>query len=342
MTFAEWQQKFSTAANCHTFLANLRWPEGFVCPNCGGREAWPVHRSHRQRSELYECKQCGRQTSVTAGTMFHRSKVPLPVWFLAIYRLVVDGRDISAGTLARDLGVGLETASLLRRKIQQAMTEHNGSDTLVGTWIARGMPDVLATPGLPRQGQYRDQWTSENILSALQLAHRQSGYLTRTRWSREQRTPAAGTIVRIFGSWGAAWLAAGVEDRWGASAADVLAVLREVGEYVPQQEWCRRRGQAPCASTIRRVFGSYPAAWRAAGIEPVRRTKSRSRSLQEQHDWHERILAAMQAAGRYYTVAEWTRAGMRPSAGTVYHYFDSWAAAWRAAGITPKDAPRRS
>ena len=341
MTFREWQQKFSTVADCHAFLANLRWPKGFVCPICGHRDAWIIHRQDRQDIDLYECKQCRRQTSVTAGTVFHRSKVPLPVWFLAIYLVAIDKRGDTALTLARELGVAYHTASLLRRKIQQAMTEHNGCDTLVGIWIARAMPDVLATPGLSRQRQSRDQWTSENILSALQQAHRQSGYLARTRWSREHRTPTAGTIVRIFGTWRAAWLAAGVEDRRGTSAADVLAVLREVGEYVPQQEWCRR-GQAPCASTIRRVFGSYPAAWRAAGIEPVRRAKLRSRTPQEQHEWHERILAAMQAAGRYYTVAEWTRAGMRPSVGTVYHYFDSWAAAWRAAGITPKDAPRPS
>ncbi len=62
---------------------------------------------------MYECKQCRRQTSVTAGTIFHRSKVPLPVWFLAIYLVAIDKRGVAALTLARQLGVAYATAWLL-------------------------------------------------------------------------------------------------------------------------------------------------------------------------------------------------------------------------------------
>lgn len=132
MTLPEWQKRFSTVEDCHTFLINQRWPDGFVCPICGHREAWVVHRQDRQGIDLYECKQCRRQTSVTAGTVFHRSKVPLPVWFLAIYLVAIDKRGVAALTLARQLGVAYHTAWLMHHKIQQAMAERNGRYKLGG------------------------------------------------------------------------------------------------------------------------------------------------------------------------------------------------------------------
>ena len=291
MTFTEWRKKFSTIEDCHTFLVNLRWPTGFVCPGCGGQDAWNIRRQDRQDSDLYECKQCRRQTSVTAGTMFHRSKVPLPIWFWAIYWVAIDQHGITTQALARELGVVYHTAWLLRRKIQQTMVERNGCDAVLGEWIARGMPAISAM-GVPPRGvsqrrQSENEWTGEAILSALQQAHRQSGYFSRARWSREHRMPTVATIRRRFGSWRAAWRAAGLEDSGRrTTAADVIAVLQAAGEYVPEQDW-RRRGQFPSASTIRRVFGSYTAAWKAAGIAPHQSTQTSERQ--------ERILAGMRA-----------------------------------------------
>lgn len=128
----EWQKRFSTVEECHTFLVNQRWPDGFVCPICDHREAWTIHRQDRPGIDLYECKQCRRQTSVTAGTVFHRSKVPLPVWFLAIYLVAIDKRGVAALTLAREVGVAYHTAWLMHHKIQQAMGERNGRYKLGG------------------------------------------------------------------------------------------------------------------------------------------------------------------------------------------------------------------
>ncbi len=335
MTLTEWQKKFSTVEDCHTFLVKQRWPDGFECPICGHPEAWIIHRQDRQGIELYECKQCRRQTSVTAGTVFHRSKVSLPVWFLAIYLVVIDNRGVPALTLARELGIAYHTARLMHHKIQQTTDKRHGRDFLLGEWIERGMPAISAmdTPlrGVSERRQSADEWTGEAILLTLQQAYRQSGYFSRDRWSREHRSPTVAIIQRKFGSWSTAWNAAGLEKSGRrTTATDVIAVLQATDEYVPEQDW-RRRRQFPSATTIRRVFGSYAMAWKAAGIAPSQSTKI--------SEGQERILAEMRAGGRYYTIKEWTQAGMRPSVITIYRYFGSWLAAWRKAGIAVKRTP---
>ncbi len=132
MTLLKCQQRFSTVEDCHTFLFEQRWPNGFECPNCHQREYWEIHRQDRPGMPLYECKQCRRQASVTAGTVFHRSKVPLPVWFMAIYLVAIDKRGVAALTLARLLGVAYGTAWLLHHKIQHAMAERNARYKLGG------------------------------------------------------------------------------------------------------------------------------------------------------------------------------------------------------------------
>ena len=72
----EFQQRFGDEAACAQYLAAARWPDGFVCPGCGGRKAWRL----QTKAWTYECADCGRQTSVTAGTIMHHSKLPLTLW----------------------------------------------------------------------------------------------------------------------------------------------------------------------------------------------------------------------------------------------------------------------
>ncbi len=63
----DFQERFATEEACLEYLAASRWPEGFRCPGCEGRDAWVLERRH-----LWECASCHRQTSVTAGTVMHR------------------------------------------------------------------------------------------------------------------------------------------------------------------------------------------------------------------------------------------------------------------------------
>jgi transposase-like protein len=113
----DFQDRFATEAACLDYLAACRWPEGFVCPSCGGRRAWVLERRH-----LWECGECGAQTSVTAGTVMHGTRTPLRVWFWAAYLVATHHPGISAKQLQRQLGLSrYETAWLILQKLRRAM-----------------------------------------------------------------------------------------------------------------------------------------------------------------------------------------------------------------------------
>ena len=95
----EFDARFGTEAACRDYLMKLRWPEGFVCPHCEGMKAWAV------REILWQCAKCGRQTSVTAGTIFQDTRTPLRVWFQAMWWLTTQKNGASALGLQRVLGL---------------------------------------------------------------------------------------------------------------------------------------------------------------------------------------------------------------------------------------------
>ena len=126
-TLAEFEKRYSTEEHCRDYLARLRWPKGFRCPNCGSDHAWRVNT-------LIECGPCGRQTSVLAGTIFHRTRTPLPVWFRAMWYVTSQKSGASALGLQRVLGLGsYETAWTWLHKLRRAMVRP-GRDKLSG-WI---------------------------------------------------------------------------------------------------------------------------------------------------------------------------------------------------------------
>jgi transposase-like protein len=113
----EFQERFATEGACLAYLAASRWPHGFVCPGCGGGEAWVLARRH-----LWECAACRLQTSVTAGTVMHGTRTPLRTWFWAAYLVATHHPGISAKQLQRQLGLSrYETAWLILQKLRRAM-----------------------------------------------------------------------------------------------------------------------------------------------------------------------------------------------------------------------------
>src|SRR4051794_2856704 len=108
----EFQTSFSDETSCAAFLFERRWPEGFVCPACGDGRAALL----RSRAHTYECLDCGRQTSITAGTVMHRSKLPLTVWFWAAHLMATHSNGMSAVQLEAQLGITYKTAWLLAQK----------------------------------------------------------------------------------------------------------------------------------------------------------------------------------------------------------------------------------
>lgn len=127
-TVLELQEWFPTDAECFDYLAKLRWPEGFVCPRCASdAEAW------RTSDRLWMCRACGRQTSVTAGTIFDRTRSPLRMWFSAAWYITSQKTGVSAQGLQRVLGLrSYETAWAWMHKFRRAMVVP-GRDLLRGT-----------------------------------------------------------------------------------------------------------------------------------------------------------------------------------------------------------------
>jgi transposase-like protein len=125
-SLAEFEDWFDTDQACREYLFRLRWPEGFRCPRCNGRQFWPV------RSVLMQCQACGHQTSVTAGTIFQDTRKPLADWFRAMYWLASQKNGASALGLQRVLGLGsYKTAWTWLHKFRRAMVRP-GRDRLTG------------------------------------------------------------------------------------------------------------------------------------------------------------------------------------------------------------------
>lgn len=127
ITFKEFQKRFSSEDACRKFLYQQRFPNGFVCPNCGSTEYYPIYRRG-----LCQCKQCRKQTSITAGTVMHRTYLSLVLWFWAIYLCVNDKRGISASHLSALLDIGYESAWYMLKRIRNAMGQRDANYLLSG------------------------------------------------------------------------------------------------------------------------------------------------------------------------------------------------------------------
>jgi len=128
MSLTDFLDKYGTEEKCRAYLYEKRWPDGFVCPKCGVA-GQPFKITCRR---LFQCRHCSRQTSVTAGTIFDKSRVPLSKWFLAIYLMSSDKRGCSALRLKGELGIAYGTAWAMSHKIRRAMKERGGGIRLSG------------------------------------------------------------------------------------------------------------------------------------------------------------------------------------------------------------------
>ena len=117
-SLVEFQSRFPDEAACVAYLVAARWPQGFVCPACGRNKAWQL----QTKAWTWECAGCGKQTSVTAGTIMHHSKLPLTTWFWAAYLMATHSNGISALQLQRQLALGsYKSAWLMAAKLRRSM-----------------------------------------------------------------------------------------------------------------------------------------------------------------------------------------------------------------------------
>lgn len=127
MSLAEFMKAYGTLDRCEQALFAWRWPQGFVCPECG-HAGYCALKSRR----LFQCNACARQTSVTAGTVFAGSKLSLTVWFLAMYLITQAKNGISSLALSRQLGISQNSAWLMKHKLMQTMLEQENARQLTG------------------------------------------------------------------------------------------------------------------------------------------------------------------------------------------------------------------
>lgn len=124
----DFERRFAKEESCRDYLAALRWPKGFVCPRCRGTKGWKTTRG------LWLCGDCRYQASVTAGTIFQDSHLPLSLWFRAMWYVTSQKNGASALAIQRLLGLGsYKTAWALLHKLRRAMVRPAGRDRLQGT-----------------------------------------------------------------------------------------------------------------------------------------------------------------------------------------------------------------
>jgi transposase-like protein len=162
-TWAEFHAWFGDDGACLRFLEGLRWPAGFVCPHCGRTVGW---RSARGR---FTCGDCGVQTSVTAGTIFHGTRTPLVSWFAAMWYLTNQKNGVSALGLSRVLGIDYKTAWTWLHKLRRAMVRPDRD-------LLDGPVEVDETyVGGPEQGLHGRQTITKSIV-AIAIETRGKGF----------------------------------------------------------------------------------------------------------------------------------------------------------------------
>lgn len=180
----EFDNRFSTERACRDYLEGIRWPDGFRCPACGHASAWRMGR------EMFSCRKCGRQTSLTAGTVFEGTRKPLSLWFRAMWHVVGQKNGVSALGLQRVLGLKrYETTWLWLHKLRRAMVRP-GRDRLVG---AVEVDETYI--GGQRKGKAGRG--AEGKVLVLIMAENQSGQLGRIRLRRVANASAKSLLSAI-------------------------------------------------------------------------------------------------------------------------------------------------
>ena len=150
MNLVELIDRFGDEDGCRAYLEELRWPEGVRCPRCDSEKVSRIVKRNQ-----FDCDSCRYQFSVTAGTLFHDSHLPLRKWFLAIYLLAESKKGMSARQLGRTLGTSYKTAWYLAHRIRAAMGDDDQP-------LLRGIVEVDETFVAGRRfgvgrGRYRDE-----------------------------------------------------------------------------------------------------------------------------------------------------------------------------------------
>jgi len=129
MSLNQFLARYGDEQQCEAALEDARWPEGFRCAKCQSKE----HYQYRRRSvKIFQCRICRTQTTLTEGTIFHSTKLPLTIWFQAMYLLTQNKNNVSALELRRLVGISYPAAWRMKHKLMQVMCERESATRLSG------------------------------------------------------------------------------------------------------------------------------------------------------------------------------------------------------------------
>ena len=183
--FASIAKSFADDGEAYKALEAIRWPNGPICPHCGviddavylepkngGRK---TNRGKVSLRRVWKCKACKKQFSVTVGTIFERSHIPIHKWLMAVYLMSANKNGISAHELHRELKITYKTAWFMCHRIREAMKREPLASRFSGTVIA----DETWIGGTPRnrhrQQRYTEGYAEAHKATVLSLVHPESG-----------------------------------------------------------------------------------------------------------------------------------------------------------------------
>jgi len=127
LSIFEFLERYGTEQKCHDALVKMKWPEGFICPQCGCKK-----HCFLETRKLFQCNKCHHQTSLRVGTIYEGSGTPLKKWMMASYLLTQSKTSVSASELSRKIGVKWDTADRIKQKLLQVMLERDSKKKLAG------------------------------------------------------------------------------------------------------------------------------------------------------------------------------------------------------------------
>lgn len=120
LSLSQFLKHYGTEAQCESAFEKARWPSGFICPTCQNTRYCQVQHG---RVKTFQCNRCHKQVTLTGGTIFHATKLPLMIWFQALFFLTQTKTSISTLELMRRIGVSYRTAWRIKHKLMQVMVE---------------------------------------------------------------------------------------------------------------------------------------------------------------------------------------------------------------------------
>ena len=210
LSLRQFLRLYGTEERCEAALEKARWPDGFRCPRCDGHEHGLVYG---RRLKRYQCRTCGHQATLTAGTIMQATKLPLTTWFQAFYLIGQAKTGISSLELSRHLGVNYDTAWLLHNKILRAMSDRDDA------YVLRGKIQIDdAYLGGERPGGKAGRGSENKIPIVAAVSVNKAG-----RPVHAKITPVAGFSSEAIATWARDHLAPG-----SAVLSDGLACFRSV------------------------------------------------------------------------------------------------------------------